>query len=336
MHIHTLDDWRHDHVYVDEAAGRGERRTRLVIALTAVMMVAEIAAGLAFGSLALLADGWHMATHAAALGITALAYWYARRHARSRRFTFGTGKVGVLGGYTSAVILAGVALAMVWAAAGRLLDPVAIRFDEAMAVAALGLAVNLLSAWLLRHDHDHNHHHGHHDHDHGHHDHDHGHGHVDARDHNLRAAFLHVLADAVTSVAAIVALLAGKVLGWVWLDPVVAVAGAAVIGVWAWGLMRDSGRVLLDGAVPEALRRKVTAAIEGDADNRVADLHLWRVGPRHLAAIVSVVTHRPRPPAHYKALLRRVPGLCHVTVEVEPCVGDPCLPLDRAAGAAGP
>jgi cation diffusion facilitator family transporter len=334
MHDFQVERWAPPHGFESAGVSRAERRTRGVIALTLAMMVAELAAGTLFGSMALLADGWHMATHAAALGITAFAYWYARRHAENPEFTFGTGKVGALGGFASAVGLSVVALLILGESVARLASPESIRFDEALAVAALGLAVNLASAWLLR-DHGHGHAHPAHGHAHpahGHvHDHAHGHAHHAHHDHNLRGAYLHVLADALTSVLAIVALAVGKHLGWVWLDPLTGVVGAVVIALWAKDLVRDTARALLDGEVGSARHEEVRRAIEADADNRVADLHVWRVGPRHLAVIVSVVTHQPRPPAHYKALLARWKDLAHVTVEVHECAHD----AEGRPGAAG-
>ena len=245
----------HDHVFLGENHARNERRTWAVIALTATMMVAEISAGTIYGSMALLADGWHMSTHASALLITALAYRFARKHARNPRFTFGTGKLGDLAAFGSATVLAIVALLIGWESLVRLRSPVPISFDEAILVAVIGLLVNLVSAWLLKDDHSHHHGHSHHHaHDHGH-----GHGHIDHdhddgaaatragdRDNNLRAAYLHVLADALTSVLAIAALLAGRSYGWVWLDPVIGIVGALVILSWSWGLLRDSGSVLMD------------------------------------------------------------------------------------------
>ncbi len=310
MHVHTLDHWRHPHAFGAGERRAAERRTWWVIALTSTMMVVEIAAGMAFGSMALLADGWHMSTHAAALGVTVFAYGYARRHAADPRYSFGTGKVGALGGFASAVGLAVVAVLVFGESAARVVSPVGIRFDEAIAVAAIGLAVNLASAFVLR--------------DRGEHGGEDGHAHRH-RDHNLRGAYLHVTADALTSVLAIVALVTGKHLGWTWMDPVMGIVGSLVIARWSYGLLRDTGRVLLDAEVPSARRDAVRAAIEADADNRVADLHIWRVGPQHLAAIVSVVTHRPRAPEHYKDLLRGDADLVHLTVEVHGCAGDPCV-----------
>lgn len=279
-------------------------------------MVIEITAGVAFGSMALLADGWHMATHAAALGIAAYAYWYARRHAGDRRYSFGTGKIGALAGFGSAVSLAVVALLVLAESVSRLAAPIAIRFDEAIAVAAVGLAVNVVSALLLR-DHDFQH--------------DDRTG-TQHHDHNLRGAYLHVLADALTSVLAITALVAGKFFGWVWMDAVTGIVGSVLIAHWSLGLLRDTSAVLLDSEVPGDRRCQIQQAVEAGADNRVSDLHLWRVGPRHLAAIVSLVTHDPREPSHYKQLLGKFGDLAHVTVEVQRCdVSAECAPAGSAA-----
>ncbi|MCK4207265.1 CDF family Co(II)/Ni(II) efflux transporter DmeF [Brucella pituitosa] len=305
----------HDHNFLGRDHRRNERRVWLVIALTASMMVVEIAAGTIYGSMALVADGWHMSTHAGAMLITALTYLYARRHAGDRRFTFGTGKLGDLGGFASAIVLALVAMLIGWESLVRLTDPVAISFEQAIAVAVVGLAVNLVCAWLLRDDHSHHHHHHHHGHGH-HHGHDHG-DHEHARDNNLRAAYLHVLADALTSILAIVALLAGRSYGWLWADPLMGVVGALVIARWSWGLIRASGGVLLDRLPDdEDLPAEIREALETDAD-RIADLHVWQVGPGHHAAIVSLVSSAPREPSDYKARLAEIHELSHITVEVE-------------------
>ena len=312
-----LSAWQHDHRFGTDALANGERRTRWVVGITLAMMVGEIVAGSVYGSMALLADGWHMGTHAAALGVALFAYVYARRHAGDERYSFGTGKVGALGGFASAVGLAVVALLVLGESVTRLASPVVIRFDQAIAVAILGLAVNVGCALLLReHGHEHRHegdqrneapaadgrgtstapdHH---------------------RDHNLRAAYVHVLADALTSVFAIAALLAGRTLGWTWMDPLMGVVGGLVIARWSWSLLRDTGQVLLDGEVPRARRLAIVGAIEAAEGVRVVDLHVWRVGPRHLAAIVSVVARLPREPAYYRALLDSFSDLSHVTVEV--------------------
>lgn len=304
----------HEHNFLGRNHRRNERRVWLVIALTASMMVIEIVAGTIYGSMALVADGWHMSTHAGAMLITALTYLYARRHADDRSFTFGTGKLGDLGGFASAIVLVLVALLIGWESVMRLANPVEISFEQAIVVAVLGLAINLVCAWLLRDDHSHHHHgHGHH---HAHHDHDHSHhGHV--QDNNLRAAYLHVLTDALTSILAIVALLVGRSYGWLWADPVMGMIGALVIVRWSWGLIRDSGTVLLD-RLPDGkeLPVEIREALETDTD-RIADLHVWQVGPGHHAVIISVVSSDPAAPSDYKARLAEIHELSHITVEVE-------------------
>lgn len=321
MHQNDTRRWEHHHTFGTDEHTRGERRTRWVVALTFVMMTVEIVAGTIFGSMALLADGWHMGTHAAALGIAVFAYAYARKHAADPRYSFGTGKVGALGGFASAVGLAVVALMVFGESLDRLRSPVAIRFDEAIGVAVVGLVVNLASALLLRGDHHH------HDHD--------AHAHHRHHDHNLRGAYLHVMADALTSVLAIIALVAGRQLGWTWMDPMMGVVGSLVIARWSYGLLRDTSGILLDAEVSSELRARVTETIESDADNRVVDLHLWRVGPRHLAALVSIVCHEPREPDHYKGLLAGFPDLAHLTIEVHRCPGDSVdTPDERTSAAA--
>jgi cation diffusion facilitator family transporter len=268
----------HDHVFLGKRHDENARRTLWVVALTAVMMVGEIAAGLAFNSMALLADGFHMATHAGALGIAAIAYAYAKRHAHGRRYSFGTGKVGDLAGFASALVLGIVALGIAFESAMRLVDPSPVAFTEATIIAVIGLGVNIVSALLLGHGHDH-------DHDHAH---DHHHGHAHERDNNLRSAYLHVVADALTSVLAIAALLGGRYLGWVWLDPLMGIVGSVVIAVWAWSLMRDTGAVLLD-ATDAAIEAEIRELVEGPGDAKITDLHVWRVGPGAHSAIISVV-----------------------------------------------
>ena len=319
MHSHTLDDWRHDHVFLGAAHDRNERRTWIVVGLTAAMMVVEIAGGMIFGSMALLADGWHMSTHAGALAIAAFAYRFARRHARDPRFAFGTGKFGDLAGFASAVLLALIALMIAYESAVRLWQPVAIHYAEATAIAIVGLAVNLASAWLLggghgHHDHRHDHHH--HD-DHGDRRHEHDHAHAD-QDHNLRAAFWHVMADALTSVLAILGLALAWANGWTWLDPVIGVLGALVIAHWSWRLIRDAGAVLLDAAPDVPLATEIRRRLEREGDS-IADLHVWRVGPGHHAAIVSLVSDAPLPVEAYKTRLADLARLSHVTVEVHRC-----------------
>ncbi len=330
MHTQTLEQKRHSHDFVVEHA-QAEKSTARVMLLTFVMMVAEIAAGLGYGSMALLADGWHMATHVAAFGIALFAYRYARRHANNPQFTFGTGKVSALGGFASATALAVVGLMMVLESTMRLIEPQPIHFNEAIGIAVLGLLVNLVSGLILHgahdHHHGHSHHHDHHhDHDHDHHHgHDHGHGHEEpAHDHNLRAAYIHVLADALTSVFAIVALLAGKYYGWVWLDPLMGLVGAVVIASWSVGLIRATSGVLLDSGVSQQVPAAIRQAIESDHDNRVADLHVWHVGPQALSAVIAIVTHHPQTPDYYRSLLGHIPHLAHVIIEVDRCADSEC------------
>ena len=313
MHSTTLERLTHTHDF-SVIHEEGEKRTFYVLLLTAVTMVIEIAAGSFYGSMALLADGWHMSTHVAAFMIALFAYRYARQHRHNPRFSFGTGKVGVLGGFASATALAIVAVMMLFESLHRFFEPMQIRFDEAIAVAVLGLLVNLASAWLLK---DHHHHHHAHDHDehHEHHEH-HDHGH---HDHNLRAAYMHVLADAFTSILAIVALLCGKYFGLGWLDPVMGIVGAAIILHWARGLLAETGPILLDASAEGELREAIRARIEADADNRISDLHVWKVGPKDYAVIVSIVTHELKDAEHYKGLLEPLPHLSHVSVELNLC-----------------
>ncbi len=318
----------HAHRFLGADHRRNERRVWAVIVLTALTMVAEIVAGTVYGSMALVADGWHMATHAGAMLITALAYGYARRHADDPRFTFGTGKVGELAAFSSAVVLGLVAVLIAWESAWRLASPVPIHFEQAIAVAVLGLVVNLVSAWLLRHEppaphgHDHDHGHGHA------HAHAHAHAHEGApgHDHNLRAAYVHVLADALTSVLAIVALLLGRSQGWLWADPLMGLVGALVIARWSIGLLREAGSVLLD-ASPESddLRDEIREAL-APAGAVIHDLHVWQVGPGRHAAIVSA---SPADPARatgdaaaaevaaWRARLGDVHELAHVTIELQ-------------------
>jgi cation diffusion facilitator family transporter len=303
----------HDHDFLGRQHDANARRTLWVVALTAVMMVGEIVAGSIFGSMALLADGFHMATHAGALAVTAGAYAFARRHVRDRRFSFGTGKVGDLAGFASALVLGMVALGIAVESGMRLWAPQEVAFGQAAAVAALGLAVNIVSALLLAGGHGH-HDHGHPAHGHDHHGHDHHghHHHGHGQDNNLRSAYLHVLADALTSVLAIGALLAGRYLGWAWLDPAVGILGAVVIARWSWSLMRDTAGVLLDVADP-ALEAEMRQHVEAPGDVRITDLHVWRVGPAAHAAIVS--TEGPADGATIRARLAPVHELAHVTVE---------------------
>ena len=315
MHSHSIDDFRHSHVFLGGAHERNERRTWAVIAICAAMMVAEIAGGFWFGSVALMADGLHMSTHAGALLIAALAYTYSRRHAHDDRFAFGTGKLGDLAAFTSAIALAMIALLIGYESVERLIAPVPIAFNQAIPIAAVGLGVNLLSAYLLRDEHGHHHGHDHpHDHEHE------GAAHIHA-DHNLRAAFVHVMADAAVSVLVIVGLVLGRQFGWLWMDPLMGLIATVVILSWSWTLIRSAGAILLDACPDPGLARKIAVRIEQKGD-RISDLHLWRVGPGHLAAVISVVSDDPRSPRQYKRRLAGLPGLSHVTVEVERCPGE--------------
>jgi cation diffusion facilitator family transporter len=310
----TAESPVHSHVFLSEGHESNERRTWTVIALCGAMMLAEIVGGLLFGSIALVADGLHMSTHAGALLLAALAYRYARRYAGDPRFTFGTGKLGDLAGYSSAIILAMIAALIGYEAVARLLSPVPIHFAEAIPIAVLGLAVNLVSAWLLGdhgHDHDHDH-----DHDHGHdrhHDHAHGQTH---RDNNMRAAVIHVMADAAVSILVIAGLLLARAFGWLWMDPLAGIAGACVIASWSYGLVRDTGAILLDMNPDRRLTEQLRQILEQDGD-RLGDLHVWRLGPGHLAAVISVATPHDRDHRYYRGRLAGMPSLSHVTIEVE-------------------
>src|SRR5205823_10743396 len=297
--------FRKAHDFVPDFS-HAERRTRIVIGITAVMMVVEIAVGLMSHSMALLADGWHMSTHVLAFLITAVAYYFARTQAGNTRFSFGTGKIAVLGGFTSAVVLAIVAFLMAGESVRRLFVPLEIHFNGAIGIACLGLFVNLGCAVLLADRH---------------HEHDGGSAHH--HDLNLRAAYLHVLADAFTSVLAITALTGGKFFGWAWLDPVVGIVGSGVVFSWAYTLLRDTSGILLDctpvsSDLPDEIRR----AVESDGDSIVTDLHVWQVGAGKFAAIVSIVAHEPRPSDYYRALFRDHDELVHVTIETQHCHED--------------
>ncbi len=303
----------HSHVFLGEGHEKSEKKTWAVIWLCTAMMILEIVGGWMFGSVALVADGFHMSTHAGALLLAALAYTYARRHAGDARFTFGTGKFGDLAGFTSAIILAMIALLIGYESIQRLLDPVPIQFNEAIPIAVLGLAVNVASAWLLSGgDHHHGHAHGH-DHD------DHGHEHHAqgkvAHDNNFRAAIVHVIADAAVSVLVIAGLLLARAFGWLWMDPLAGIVGALVIASWAATLIRDTGAILLDMNPDDHICEHLREAIEGDGDDLV-DLHLWRLGPGHLGAILSVVTPTQRNEAYYRKKLQNFKALSHLTIEV--------------------
>jgi cation diffusion facilitator family transporter len=316
MHQPDHSRFRHSHDFVHDFT-KGERRTHIVIAITAVMMVIEITAGLLSHSMALLADGWHMSTHVIAFLITAIAYYFTRRHSTNAQFSFGTGKIGVLGGFSSAIVLSIVALLMAGESVHRIFVPLTIHFNEAIGIACVALTVNLVCAWLLNVDH--------------HHEHDgedqyrhHAHGH----DLNLRAAYLHVLADAFTTLLAIIALTSGKFFGWAWLDPVVGFVGSGVVFSWAYGLVRDTSGILLDRTpassdLPDEIRR----AVEGEGDSIVTDLHVWQVGAGKFAAIVSIVAHAPKSCEEYRALLSEHVELVHLTIEMQQCREDHRVPI---------
>lgn len=295
MHSEDISPWQHAHVFGQDKKTSGERRTFFVTVITFLMMVVEIAAGIVFGSMALLADGLHMASHAAALSINTFAYRYTRAHAGDRRFNFGSGKVNTLGGFTSAVLLGFFALFMFWESAKRFFHPVAIEFDQAILVAVVGLVVNLASVFILETRHHHEH------------------------DHNLRSAYLHVLADALTSVLAIVALLCAKYSGLVWMDPLMGIIGGLLVFRWSIGLSRTTSRILLDETGPEEIQRAIKQGIEKDGDSKVTDLHLWSVGAGVYSVIVSVVACRPLEASEYKKRLPAGLGLVHITVETSAC-----------------
>jgi cation diffusion facilitator family transporter len=306
MHIQTMNRWQHNHEFSMHNQAN-EKRTLTVVIFTAGMMVFEILGGYIFGSMALLADGWHMGTHAAALGLTMFAYWYTRKQARNPRYTFGTGKVNVLGGFSSAIILQIIAVLMMIESAQRLINPQTIRYTEAIIVAIIGLVVNLVCVRLLG----------------DHHSDEEAHQH---KDHNLKAAYFHVLADALTSVLAIAALIAGRSFGWAWMDALMGIVGGVLISRWAIGLLRETGHILLDGSTDDELIKRIKTTIESEADSRISDLHVWKISDHSSAAILSLVTHFPRPVEHYRNLLSVIPNLLHVTIEINPCTDEPCLP----------
>jgi len=301
-----LSHYRHSHDFAPDRSA-AEKNTRRVIALTAVMMVVEIFAGWKFHSMALLADGWHMSTHVTAFMITAIAYAMARRHRSDQSFCFGTGKIDVLGGYTSAILLGIVALFMAGESVRRLFAPLPIHYNQSILIGIVGLGVNVTSALLLKHDHGHGHAHGH--------DHNHGKGHDDL---NLKAAYLHVIADAVTSILAISALVAGKFLGWIWMDPVMGIAGSVVVAQWAYSLLRDTSVILLDRTPETDLGEEIRKAVETDGDAAITDLHVWQIGAGQFSAIVSIAARHPKAPAYYREKLRAHEELRHVTVEIHP------------------
>jgi len=306
MHQHILENWQHEHSFTINSE-KAERRTMYVLFLTAVTMVVEIVAGTIYGSMALLADGWHMGTHVAAFMITIYAYNYAKKYENSPEFSFGTGKVGVLGGFASAVALAVVALMMMIESFERLIDPQQIGFNAAIFVAFIGLFINIISAVILKDDH-HHHHEEHHHHD-----------------HNLKAAYMHVLADALTSLLAIVALFAAKYFGLLFLDPLMGVVGSLIISRWAYMLIKETAPILLDENIDEEYQLAIKRVIEEDSDNLISDIHIWKVSANNYAAMISLVTQFPKPTKYYKDLLADFKKLSHLTIEVNECDGVGCL-----------
>ncbi|MCF8039962.1 MAG: CDF family Co(II)/Ni(II) efflux transporter DmeF [Desulfohalobiaceae bacterium] len=308
MHKNNLHLWQHSHTFGQDRKRPGEKRTLMVIALTGTMMCIEIVTGLLFGSMALLADGLHMASHAAALSINVLAYVYAWRHARNRDYSLGTGKVNALGGYTSAIMLVLFALLMVWESLDRFLHPVQIVFNQAILVAVIGLAVNGFSVLILgvgEHHHGQEEHHGSHSGQRAHH-----------HDLNLKSAYLHVIADALTSILAIIALLFAKYFGFIWMDPAMGIVGACLVTRWAFGLLRMTSGILLDKQGPESIREAITNRVQEDGDSRVADIHLWSIGPSMYALMLSIVARDPKTVNQYKARIPNNLSLAHVSIEV--------------------
>ena len=322
LHTQSIKQWMHDHTFGQDKKKTAERRTLIVIVITALTMTIEIAAGIVFGSMALLADGIHMGSHASGLAVSAFAYFYTRRHAKDARFNFGTGKVNSLAAFASAVMLALFALVMAFKSVERFIFPVAIEFSQAIFVAVLGLVVNGVCLVILGgHDHaddeadhhQHRHSENHQD------DHDHHHSHHEHKDHSLWAAYIHVLADTLTSLTAIFALAAGKYLGQTWLDPFMGVVGAVLVVVWSWRLLHSSARVLLDMQAPQEVSDRIRKAIESEGDNRISDLHVWSVGPGIYAAEIAIVSSEPLEAEGYYSLLPRNIGVVHVTVETRRC-----------------
>jgi cation diffusion facilitator family transporter len=311
MHTHNLSPWTHVHVF-DEGNYAAERGTRAVMWITAVMMVVEVSAGWWFNSMALLADGWHMSSHAVAIGLSAFAYAAARRYAYDPRFTFGTWKIEVLGGFASAIFLLGVVALMVWQSVTRLFTPQPIHYQEAMIIAAVGLLVNIVSALILGHAHEHHHGHAHE-------------GHGRHHDLNLKSAYVHVMADAATSLMAIAALAGGWLYGWSWLDPVMGIAGAIVVAAWARNLLTATGKVLLDREMDHPLAEEIREVIEDEhpeGENRIADLHVWRVGKNAYACVISVVTHdRELTADRVRKWLAVHEEIVHATIEINQCPG---------------
>jgi cation diffusion facilitator family transporter len=317
MHTKDISSYQHSHIF-SITEEKTEKRTFWVVLLTLGMMFVEIIAGWLYHSMALLADGWHMSTHALALTISLLAFIFARRHASDRSYTFGTWKLEVLGGFTSGIILGFVGLFMGYVSVVRIFQPLEIKYNEAILIAIIGLAVNLISMLLLNMKNNNHHHHHHHEHGHDQGHHDHGHHHEN-ENLNLKAAYIHVLADAMTSVFAIFALLGGKFMGWSWLDPMMGIAGAFLVIRWTYFLLKETGVILLDREVGNSVSEKIKKLIESDSDTRISDLHVWKVGMNKYACIVSLVASNPRDLKYYKDILGAQSEIVHLTVEISKC-----------------
>lgn len=294
-----IENWQHNHDFSVKNL-KGEKRTKYVLGLTILIMIVEIIGGSIFGSMALIADGWHMGTHVAVFLIAIFAYRYSRNNAHNKNFSFGTGKVNILGGFASAIALTIVAFVMIIESIHRLLEPQIIQFNQAIMVASISLVVNLLSAYLLKD----NHSHSHHEHDHHHHD------------HNLKAAYLHVLADALTSILAIFALLLGKYYGLSWMDPLMGIVGALIITKWSVGLLKQTSPILLDSSIPKDYRKKIQQEIEENTNDMISDLHVWEVGPSHYAVIISIISNNTKTPNEYKDILNKFKKISHITIEI--------------------
>jgi cation diffusion facilitator family transporter len=317
MTVDSQTGLRHDHSFGQDKKRSGETRTVIVILITAAMMGIEIVAGLTYGSMALLADGLHMASHAAALSISAFAYYFARKRAHDQSFSFGTGKVNSLGGYTGAILLVIFALLMVSESVHRLVVPVEISFNQAIGVAILGLIVNGVSVFILGHE-EHHHHGHHHEHSDDGHDH-HGHHH----DHNLRAAYLHVLADTLTSLLAIVALLAAKYYGWIWMDPIMGIVGAVLITKWSMGLLKQTSAVLLDQQGPDCLIKSVISRVKSlPCKAEIIDLHVWSIGPNIYSAAITIVADNENSASVFKSEIHDLTEIVHSTIEVHQWGGE--------------
>jgi cation diffusion facilitator family transporter len=325
MHTESIAQWQHTHIFGQDKIRSGERRTLIVIIITSMMMVAEIVSGLLFGSMALFADGIHMGSHMIGLGISFLAYIYARKHAHDQLFSFGTGKVNALAGFSSAIFLVFIALFMAYESVNRFIHPVSIEYNQAILVAFIGLVVNGASMFILG-DNAHAHtDHDHHDHAHAnadnpdHHSQTHTHAHAKGTDQNLKAAYLHVFTDALTSILAIIALFGAKFFQFNWMDPFMGVVGAFLVINWSVGLIRATSRVLLDHQIHLQTQQKIIRALEGYKDTRVSDLHIWSIGPGIYSSVVSIVTKAPESPDIYKALIPEDAGVVHTTIEIHLC-----------------